>query len=60
MLYFVLEETDKALGGAWGATNYVRTWLVPGSITNTQFKINYVRQGSDDLRFRLRYFVIGY
>ena len=57
---FVLEETDKALGGAWGATNYVRTWLVPGSITNTQFKINYVRQGSDDLRFRLRYFVIGY
>jgi len=58
---FVLEEIEKDPGGgAWGATNYVRTWLAPGSITNTQFKIKYVRQGSDDLKFRLRYFVIGY
>jgi len=57
---FVLEEIDKNLGGAWGATNYVRAWLVKNSITNTQFQINYVRQGSDDLRFKLRYFVLGY
>lgn len=57
---FALEEINKSFGGAWGATNYVRTWLVPNSITNAQFKINYVRQGSDDLNFRLRYFVIGY